>query len=67
MKTIYVKRTVVTEAEFCMVVKDEADLTAQLLIEDGKFKAISFTAKPQKDKQGNLIFHQMNKDWPTYP
>jgi len=63
MKLIYVKRSVIVEEQFAMVVKDEEDLTRQLQAEEEKFK-VSFVSKPQRDKQGNLLFHQMNKDWP---
>jgi hypothetical protein len=66
MKMIYVKRSVVIEENFAMVVKDEADLSLQLQAEEEKFKA-SFVSKPQKDKQGNLLFHQLNNNWPPYP
>ena len=50
-----------------MVVRDEDDLTAQLNAAEAEFKAEPFSAKPQKDKQGKLVLHQMNKDWPPYP
>jgi hypothetical protein len=67
MKLIYVTRSIVVDQVFAMVVKDEDDLTAQITAEEAKFKAIPFVSKPQKDKQGKLILHQMNKDWPPYP
>jgi len=67
MKLIYVKRSVVTEESFAMVVRDEDDLKAQLAKCEEEFKAVPFVAKPEKDKQGKLVLHQMNKDWPPYP
>jgi hypothetical protein len=67
MKVIYVTRSVVVDQVFAMVVVDEEDLKKQLLEAEAAFKAIQFVSKPQKDKQGKLVLHQMNKDWPPYP
>jgi hypothetical protein len=67
MKTVYVERTITTKQTFCMMVKDEADLTAQLDEIERDFRASKFTRTPQRDKAGNIIFHQCNKDWTPYP
>lgn len=67
MKLIYVSRSIVVQQSFAMVVLDEADLKRQLADAEVALKATEFVSKPQKDKQGNLILHQMNKDWPPYP
>jgi hypothetical protein len=67
MKVVYVTRSVVVEEKFAMVVLDEEDLRLQQAVAEVAYKAIPFVAKPQKDKQGKIVLHQMNKDWPPYP
>ena len=67
MKLIYVTRSIVIDQVFAMVVTDEEDLKKQLSEAEAAFKAIPFVSKPQKDKQGKLVLHQMNKDWPPFP
>ena len=67
MKLVYVTHSTVVEKITAFVVKDDADLSKQLLEREATFKAIPFAAKPAKDKQGNTIMHQLSKDWPPYP
>ena len=67
MTLIYVTRPRLREQVVAMVVKDEADLKAQLAAHEASLRAAPYVAKPQRDKSGNLTLHQLNKDWPPYP
>ncbi len=63
MKTVYVTHTVLTTAKFCMVVKDEEDLKKQLAEREASLRAQPFVAKPDRDKSGKLLMHELSKDW----
>lgn len=63
MKTVYVTHTVLTTKQFCMVVKDEADLAAQLATREASIKAQPFVAKLDRDKAGKPVFHELSPDW----
>lgn len=66
MKTIYVTHSVVKEQVTCLVVADEQDLVAQLASIESSFKQTPFVAKPQRDKTGKPLMHQMSSDWDNF-
>lgn len=64
---IYVDVPVVAVERVAFVVKDEADLKAQLAEREASFRAQPFTTKPQRVKGADgkevLSFHQLSPDW----
>lgn len=63
MKLIYVSLPVMVEQRFALVVVNEQDLEHQLAEREAAFRALPFKAKPDRDKKGALVMHQMGKDW----
>lgn len=65
MKLIYVKVPVIEESSRAYIVKDEADLTVQLLESKRIFEHHNqWYAKPEKISDGKTLkFHELSKDW----
>lgn len=61
--TVQVELSVLTTEHHVLVVLDEADMKRQLAAREATFRATAYTAKPQRDKKGALIMHQMGEGW----
>lgn len=65
MKTIYVTHQIVTTGKFCLVVRDDADLVAQLIERERILREeLKWTPKVERDKAGKPKFFEMGPDWP---
>ncbi len=63
MKLIYVAQTIISEDIVAYVVKDELDLSSQLLRAQQRFEETKFVARPKKDDSGAFKFYELNPAW----
>lgn len=60
---VYVEHSTVVIEKFMMVVTSEANMKEQLLEREENMKFEKFVSKPQREKSGKIIMHEMNSDW----
>lgn len=61
--TVQVELQVLKTEHHVLIVLDEADMKKQIAEREALLKSTPYVAKPQRDKKGVLIMHQLNKDW----